>query len=86
MIISRKKFIGSLQQVRCANLVIDLAKVVKSLGLLIDNKLSWEHHIDKLSKTFSAQLAVLRKIRFLPTKQLESIYYKMILPNITYCL
>ena len=29
---------------------------------------------------------MLRKIRFLPTKQLESIYYKMILPNITYCL
>ena len=50
MIISTKKFIGSLQQVRCANLVTDLSNVVKSLGLLIDNKLSWEHHIDKLSK------------------------------------
>ena len=50
MIISRKKFIASSQQVRCANLVIDLSDVVKSLGLLVDNKLSWEHHIDKLSK------------------------------------
>ena len=29
---------------------------------------------------------MLRKIRFPPTKQLESIYYKMILSNITYCL
>ena len=50
MIISRKKFIGSLQQVRCANFVIDVSNVVKSLGLFRDNKLSWEHHIDKLSK------------------------------------
>ena len=50
MIISGKKFIGSFQQVRCANLAIDLSNVVKSLGLLIDNKLSWEHHIDKSSK------------------------------------
>ena len=50
MIISRKKFIGSLQQVRCANLVTDPSNVVKSLGLLTDNKLSCEHHIAKLSK------------------------------------
>ena len=35
MIISTKKFIGSLQQVRCANLVIDLSNVVKSLGLYL---------------------------------------------------
>ena len=40
MIISTKNFIDSLQQVRCANLVIDLSNVEKSLGLLIDNKLS----------------------------------------------
>jgi len=86
MIISRKQFIGPLQQVRCENLVIDLSKVVKSLGLFIDNKLSWEHHIVKLSKTFSTQITMLRKIRFLSTKQLEGIYFKMILPNITYCL
>ena len=56
MIISRKQFIGPLQQVLCANLVIDLSKEVKSLGLLIDNKLSWEYHTDKLSKAFSVQL------------------------------
>ena len=61
MIISRKEFIGPLQQVFCGFLVINLSKVVELLGLLIANKLSWDHHIEKLSKSFSAQLAMLRK-------------------------
>ena len=69
MIIARTEFIGPLQQVSCGNRVINLFKKAKSQGLLIDNKLSWDYHIEKLSKLFSAQLAMLRKIKFLPTKQ-----------------
>lgn len=54
MIISRKQFIGRLQQVRCANLVIDLSNVVKSLGLLIDNKLSWNIILINYPKVLSS--------------------------------
>ena len=39
----------------------DFTDVAKSLGVLIDNKLSWESHIDKLYKSFSAQLKMLKK-------------------------
>ena len=42
MIISKNEFNDPLQQVRCGNLVINLSKIVKSPGLLID-KLSWDH-------------------------------------------
>ena len=61
MIITRQRFIGPLQQVKCGDVVPDFTDVAKSLGVLIDNKLSWESHIDKLYKSFSAQLKMLKK-------------------------
>ena len=66
--------------------VLDFTEVAKSLDVLIDNKLSWESHIDKLHESFSAQLKMQKRMKFLQVKQLEDIYYKMILPNITYCV
>lgn len=86
MIITRKKFIGPLQQVRCGNLTLDLTDVAKSLGVLIDNRLTWDSHIKKLSKSFSAQLKMLKRMKYLPVNQLEDIYFNMILPNVTYCI
>ena len=68
--ISRKQFIGPLQPVPLWNpRNIDFSRVVKSLGLLIDNKrLSWDIILINYPKHFSAQLAMLKKIRFLSTK------------------
>ena len=66
MIITRKKFIGPLQQVRCGNLTLDFTDVAKSLGVLIDNRLTWDSHIKRLSKSFSAQLKMLKGMKYLP--------------------
>ena len=37
--------------------MLNFTEEAKSLGVLIDNKLLWESHIDKLYKSFSAQNA-----------------------------
>ena len=66
--------------------MLDFAQVAKSLGVLIDNKFPRESHIDKLHKSFIAQLRSLKRMKFLQVKHLEDIYFKMILPNITYCI
>ena len=67
--IPRRQFIGPLQPVCCGTLLIDFSKVVKSLGSLKDNKrLSWDIILINYPKRFSAQLVMLRKIRFLLTK------------------
>ena len=68
MIITRQRFIGPLQQVKCGDVVLYFTEVAKSLGVLIDNKLSWESHIDKLYKSFSAQLKMLKRMKFLRVK------------------
>ena len=71
---------------RCGNLTLDFTDVAKSLGVLIDNRLTWDSHIKKLSKSFSAQLKMLKRMKYLPVNQLKDIYFKMILPNVTYCI
>ena len=52
---------GPLQQVECGDVVLDFTEVAKSLGVLIDNKLSSKSHIDKLHKSFSAELKMLKE-------------------------
>ena len=46
----------------CGDVVIETTAVAKSLGLLIDNKLSWENHVRKLIKSFNAQLRMLKRV------------------------
>ena len=51
--------------------VLDFTEVAKSLDVLIDNKLSWESHIDKLHKSFSAQLKRQKRMKFLQVNNLK---------------
>ena len=61
---------------------------VKYLGVLIDNKLSWKHHINELSKRLAFSNSLLCKIRhYVPQKILRSLYYSLFNSHILYgCL
>ena len=60
---------------------------VKYLGLLIDSKLSWNHHIDYLKKKLNSGISIIYKLRrFLNEKQLKDIYFAFIHSNILYGL
>lgn len=86
VIITRNNwFICLLQQGQCGDVTRDFTNVAKSLGQLIDNKLTWESHINKLSKSFSAKLNIPKRVKLLQVRQLGDIHHKMILPNIIYC-
>ena len=54
------------------------------LGVNIDNRLSWLVHIDSLRKHFSQKVGALKRMRAFPKKTLEEIYFKAILPSVTY--
>ena len=51
-----------------------------------DNKLSWSHYAANVAKSFTSKLSLLRRMRFLPKKQLEDFYAKVILSSVTYGL
>ena len=58
----------------------------KSLGVYIDEHLSWSAHIDYIAKKISTALVGLRQTRpYVPTDTAIAIYRSMILPLFDYC-
>lgn len=86
MIISKRRFIGPMQKVILNNKEIDIVTSEKSLGLTIDDKLSWDEHTRKLSKSFSNKIRKLYEMRYMSKDTLKSIYFKGILPTVLYCI
>ena len=54
------------------------AKYVKFFGLLLDENLSWKHHLSELSKKLARTCGIFFKVRhLLPTNVLVSLYYSL---------
>ena len=87
MIFSKKKNL----QKPSVNLKIDgepLSEVNKTkfLGIVIDNKLSWNDHINYISGKISRGIGILIRARaFLNKKTLITLYYSFIYPYFIYC-
>ena len=57
----------------------------KSLGVIIDENLTWNDHIDKLAKKIASSIAALKRVRqFVPPSTL-CIYNALIQPHFDYC-
>ena len=73
-------------QIKLGDDPIKRVKVSKSLGVYIDEHLSWSNHIDQIAKKISSGLASLKQVRpFVPTEVLISILKALILPYFDYC-
>ena len=58
----------------------------KFLGVIIDNKLKWQHHIAYISSKISKEIGIIIKARkFLSTSSLRNLYYSFIYPYLVYC-
>ena len=58
---------------------------VKHLGMFIDNFLSWDEHINELSKKLSRFNGIISKLRhYLPKKNLISVYHAIFHSNLRY--
>ena len=65
---------------------IKKVKEAKSLGLLIDEHLSWAKHIEEISKKISSAIGALKHIRpFNSESYALQIYKALILPHFDYC-
>ena len=60
---------------------------VKYLGVIIDEHLSWKHHINYIALKISRNIGIISRLRhFVPLKTLLSIYNSVISPYISYGL
>ena len=58
----------------------------KSLGITINERLSWTDHIDVLSRKVSSAISRLRQVRpFVDLKTAKTIYNSLIQPLFDYC-
>ena len=67
---------GRLQQVNC----------VKYLGVMLDNILSWNAHVDHLQRKTNRIVKMLRRLRYtVPSCVIQNIYMAIVLPSMDYC-
>ena len=67
---------GRLQQVNC----------VKYLGVMLDNILSWNAHVDHLQRKTNRIVKMLRRLRYtVPSCVIQNIYTAIVLPSMDYC-
>ena len=84
LFLTRKDFIGPLKPIKLGDHEISFVNKSHCLGFTIDNKLSWEYHINDLASSMSKKVKQLRRFKSLPSQILEQIYFKDILPSVTY--
>ena len=83
MIFSNKDVVSS--NIVFNNALINQVTKTTFLGVIIDNKLSWRHHCQKIHMSISRTLGILRRVRnMLPREALFSIYNALILPQLQY--
>ena len=86
---SRQKFLAencSELNIRLDNQPISRVEHAKSLGLIIDDRLSWSNYIKELCRKISSAIGALRRIRSLVSQSTAvQIYNALIQPHFDYC-
>ena len=60
---------------------------VKFLGVVIDENLKWEAHIEYLQKKLKLSIVMLKRIKkFIPKEEYVKLYNSLFLPHLTYCI
>ena len=84
MILSKTSFIGPVPPIHFGNNFINVVNHTTCLGLIIDNRLTWAMHVDHVKKSFAQKVGALKRMKKLPVKVLEEIYFKSIVPAVSY--
>ena len=67
------------------NKEINRVSNTKFLGVFVDEKLSWNNHIDNLCKTLSKNIGILYRLQFLPQNVLTFLYHSLVSSHVNYC-
>ena len=67
--------------------VIACQQCVKYLGIMINEKMNWENHINYLNtKLCRGAWAISQLKKYTDTKTLKMVYYSLIYPHLKYCI
>ena len=72
--------------IKINNFAIEKVNKVKFLGVILDDLLSWKHHLDLVASKAAKAVGILYKLRpYLSQKSLIGLYYTFLYPYFTYC-
>ena len=58
----------------------------KSLGVYVDENLSWTTHINQITKKIASGIGALKRVRpFVPVNTLMTIFNSLVQPHFKYC-
>ena len=66
--------------------MIQYVKTTSLLGIEVDNKLTWNAQVKKVTKSHSAKVGQLKIMAYLPIHVEEEIYFKTIVGAVTYIM
>ena len=85
---SRKKLnnLPSVPSLNKNNIPIKHSQCSKSLGVLIEENLTWKNHADALSKKIASGIGAIKLINHcLPPSALHDVYYGLVQSHFDYC-
>ena len=83
MVLNRNSFCGPLKPVTLGDKILSYVNSSVCLEVVIDSKLSCSLR-SPLCKSFSRKLKNLKRLRVLPRRILKAIYFRSIVPSVTY--
>jgi len=74
-------------KIKIQNEEISRVEFTKFLGIIIDNKFTWQRHINYIALKISKSLAILSKLKYkIPKNCLLTLYYSLVYPHFNYCI
>ena len=86
MLFSSTKIMSTNAELKIEGEAISEVTITKFLGVIIDNRLNWQHQISYISCKIAKGIGIIIKLRkFLNNESLRSLYYALIYPYLMYC-
>ena len=78
---------GNENVIKIGNQKLKKVDKVKFLGIIIDDKLNWEPHIDHLAQKLKSSIIMIKCImKFIPNSEYNKMYDALFKSNISYCI
>ena len=75
-----------MREIKFGESTIQFKEQSKCLGVITDNKLSWRPQVGAVCKQYAIKLKQLNRLKGLPSKVPEEIYYQVLVSTVSYCI
>ena len=84
---ARTREYGSENVLKIGNHKLKKVDKVKFLGVIIDDKLNWEPHVQHLKEKLNASIIIIKRIiKFIPKSEYMNIYEALFKSHLIYCI